>query len=76
MQIFWLIDEKARIKLIKLQAKLHKDKPTLDMFGWKAPWEMKPPKPKIPVNIDMDEIELEKFMRQKPHPGHPKRPTQ
>jgi len=73
MEIFWLVDAQTRVKLIQLQAKLHKDKPVLDMWGRKAPWELESPKPEIPVHTDMTEEELDKFMRQKPHPGHPKR---
>lgn len=52
-----------------LQAARHKDKPALDMAHRKAPWELDIPSPEIPVRTDMDEEELDKFMRSKPKGG-------
>lgn len=68
-ELFWIISQEARVKLIQLQAECHKDKPTLDMAGRKAPWQQDIPRPEIPVRTDMTEEETDHFMRQKPHPG-------
>ncbi len=66
MEVFWLVSQEARVRLILLQAARHKDKPVLDMAHRKAPWEMESPKPKIPVHTDMTKDELDRFMRSKP----------
>ena len=68
-ELFWLISPEARVKLIQLQADRHKDKPTLEMAARKAPWELKVPKPAIPARTDMNDNELDKFMRSKPKGG-------
>lgn len=68
-ELFWIISQEARVKQIKLQAESHKDKPALDMASRKAPWELEPPRPEIPVNSDMTEEEIDRFMRHKPHLG-------
>lgn len=66
LEVFWLVSQEARIKLIQYQAEQHKDKPALDMAGRKAPWELESPRSEIPVRTDMTEKELGKFMRQRP----------
>lgn len=65
-ELFWRISDEARAKLIQYQAKHHKDKPALDIAGRKAPWELEPPRPEIPVQTGMTKDELDKFIRQPP----------
>jgi len=64
MEIFWLISDEARIKLIQYQHRRYKTK--LDMAGRKAPWERKPPSPRIPVHTGMTDDELSDFMERPP----------
>ena len=67
MQIFWLIDQQARVKLMQLQAELYKDKPTLDIARQKPPWELPNKTPEIPVATDMTDDQLGKFIKQPPN---------
>ncbi len=64
MEIFWLISDEARVKLIQLQAG-YKKKPTLDIARDKAPWEVEPPSPHIDTEIESPE-EIGQLMRQPP----------
>lgn len=68
-ELFWRISAESQAKLMQYQDKHHKDKPTLDMAGRRAPWQQDIPSPVIPVRTDMDEEELDKFMRSKPKGG-------
>lgn len=68
-ELFWLVSQEARVRLIQFQAARHKDKPVLDMAHRKAPWELESPTPAIPVHTGMTNEETDRFMRQKPHPG-------
>jgi len=64
MEIFWLISDEARVKLIQYQHRRYKTK--LDMAGRQAPWERKPPSPRIPVRTGMTDDELSDFMERPP----------
>ena len=64
MELFWKIKSVDRARLIQLQYQLYGTK--LDLAGAKAPWEIEPPRPQIPVRPDMTPEELGKFISQPP----------
>jgi len=64
VEIFWLISQEARVALIDYQHRRYKTK--LDLAGRKAPWELEPPRPEIPVRTGMTEDELRGFMERPP----------
>ena len=64
MEVFWLISDEARVKLIQFQAGFE-DKPALDMAQEKAPWEKEPTKPHIDTAIETLE-DIDKIMRKPP----------
>lgn len=66
-ELFWRISDEARAKLIQYQADHYKDKTAEEMARWKAPWELPPPRPEIPVHITEEELEeIDLIMRQPP----------
>lgn len=72
--IYWLVmwkNPQAIQDLDDYQKRVYKTH--LDMIGGKAPWELPVSLPKIPVRPGMTKDELDKFMRSKPRPGHPRR---
>ncbi len=52
--VFWLINQSQRIALCQFQWERYKTK--LDIANSKAPWEEKPPVPKISVRVDEEEL--------------------
>lgn len=62
-ELFWRIDQAARVALIQYQGKQHKDKPKLDMAGRKAPWERRSaPVINAPDYQELEKMETERVM--------------
>ncbi len=54
--LFWIISQEARVKLCQFQFDCYQTK--LAIANSKAPWEEKPPVPKIPVQVDENDIKM------------------
>jgi len=69
MELFWIITQDARVKLMQYQERHHRI--NLDIASRMPPWLRPKPVPEIPVSTGMTEEELDKFISQAPR--HPKR---